>query len=104
MKLEFDPAEYLPLREVVFKTLRNAIIRGEMKPGERLMEEKLAKSLEVSRTPVREAIRMLELEGLVVMLPRKARRLPGSPWMICRKPLRSVWPSRTLRSVWQVSV
>lgn len=71
MKLEFDPTEYLPLREVVFKTLRNAIIRGEMKPGERLMEEKLAKSLEVSRTPVREAIRMLELEGLVVMLPRK---------------------------------
>ncbi|MBQ9871455.1 MAG: GntR family transcriptional regulator [Eubacterium sp.] len=71
MKLEFDPAEYLPLREVVFKTLRNAIIHGELKPGERLMEEKLAKSLEVSRTPVREAIRMLELEGLVVMLPRK---------------------------------
>ena len=71
MKLEFDPAEYLPLREVVFKTLRNAIIRGELPPGERLMEEKLAKQLEVSRTPVREAIRMLELEGLVVMLPRK---------------------------------
>ncbi|MBR6173196.1 MAG: GntR family transcriptional regulator [Eubacterium sp.] len=71
MKLEYDPAEYLPLREVVFKTLRNAIIRGELLPGERLMEEKLAKTLEVSRTPVREAIRMLELEGLVVMLPRK---------------------------------
>lgn len=71
MKLEYDPAEYLPLREVVFKTLRNAIIRGELQPGERLMEEKLAKTLEVSRTPVREAIRMLELEGLVVMLPRK---------------------------------
>ena len=71
MKLEFDPAEYLPLREVVFKTLRNAIIHGELKPGERLMEEKLAKNLEVSRTPVREAIRMLELEGLVVMIPRR---------------------------------
>jgi len=71
MKLEFDPAEYLPLREVVFNTLRNAIIRGELPPGERLMEEKLAKTLEVSRTPVREAIRMLELEGLVVMIPRK---------------------------------
>lgn len=71
MKLEFDPTGYLPLREVVFKTLRNAIIRGELPPGERLMEEKLAKNLEVSRTPVREAIRMLELEGLVVMLPRK---------------------------------
>ncbi len=71
MKLEFDPAEYLPLREVVFKTIRNSIIRGDLLPGDRLMEEKLAKELEVSRTPVREAIRMLELEGLVVMLPRK---------------------------------
>ena len=57
MKLEFDPAEYLPLREVVFKTLRNAIIRGELPPGDRLMEEKLAKNLEVSRTPVRIASR-----------------------------------------------
>jgi len=71
MKLEFDQNEYLPLREVVFKTLRNAIIKGEIKPGERLMEEKLAATLEVSRTPVREAIRMLELEGLVVMIPRR---------------------------------
>ena len=75
MKLEFDPAEYLPLREVVFKTLRNAIIHGELKPGERLMEEKLAKSLEVSRTPVREAIRMLELEGLAETLPGDRAKL-----------------------------
>ena len=63
--------DYKPLREVVFNTLREAIISGELKPGERLMEVKLAEKMGVSRTPVREAIRKLELEGLVSMLPRK---------------------------------
>lgn len=63
--------EYLPLRDVVFNTLRQAIISGEFAPGERLMEIALADRLGVSRTPVREAIRKLELEGLVVMIPRK---------------------------------
>ena len=63
--------EYLPLRDVVFNTLRQAILKGELKPGERLMEIQLAKRLGVSRTPVREAIRKLELEGLVLMVPRK---------------------------------
>ena len=63
--------EYLPLRDVVFNTLRQAILRGELKPGERLMEVQLANKLGVSRTPIREAIRKLELEGLVLMLPRK---------------------------------
>lgn len=63
--------DYLPLRDVVFNTLRQAILKGELKPGERLMEIQLAERLGVSRTPVREAIRKLELEGLVVMVPRK---------------------------------
>ena len=63
--------EYLPLRDVVFNTLRQAILKGELKPGERLMEIQLAERLGVSRTPIREAIRKLELEGLVLMIPRK---------------------------------
>lgn len=67
--------EYLPLRDVVFNTLRQAILRGELKPGERLMEIALSKRLGVSRTPVREAIRMLELEGLVTMIPRKGAQV-----------------------------
>lgn len=71
MKLEIDADAYLPLREVVFNTLRKAIIEGEFQPGERLMEITLANKLGVSRTPVREAIRMLELEGLVTMIPRR---------------------------------
>ena len=63
--------EALPLRELVFKTLRELILTGELKPGERLMEIHLANKLGVSRTPIREAMRKLELEGLVVMEPRK---------------------------------
>lgn len=63
--------EFLPLRDVVFKTLRKEILTGDLAPGERLMEIGLAERLGVSRTPIREAIRKLELEGLVVMLPRR---------------------------------
>ena len=69
--LKLNISEYLPLRDVVFKTLREAILKGDLAPGERLMEIKLANQLGVSRTPIREAIRKLELEGLVVMVPRK---------------------------------
>lgn len=61
----------LPLREMVLFTLRQAILTGELLPGERLMELPLSDDLGVSRTPVREAIRNLELEGLVTMIPRR---------------------------------
>lgn len=62
---------YKPLREIVFEHLREAIINGDLRPGERLMEMQLAEEMGVSRTPVREAIRKLELEGLVIMVPRR---------------------------------
>lgn len=62
---------YQPLREVVCESLREAIRKGILKPGERIMEIQLAEELGVSRTPVREAIRKLELEGYVVMMPRR---------------------------------
>lgn len=68
-KLKID--SYQPLRDVIFETLRKAIISGDIKPGERLMEVSLAEQMGVSRTPVREAIRRLEAEGLVTMTPRK---------------------------------
>lgn len=68
---EVQMNEYLPLRDVVFHTLRQAILRGNLKPGERLMEIQLAQKLGVSRTPIREAIRKLELEGLVLTIPRR---------------------------------
>ena len=69
--LQVSMDEFLPLRDVVFNTLRQAILTGELKPGERLMEIHLAKKLGVSRTPIREAIRKLELEGLVHIIPNR---------------------------------
>ena len=81
-----DMNEYLPLRDVVFNTLRQAILKGELKPGERLLEIALAERLGVSRTPIREAIRKLELEGLVLMIPRKGAEVAK----ISEKSLRDV--------------
>lgn len=79
-KSKFVPVEldhYKPLREIVFEVLREAIIDGKLKPGERLMEIQLAEELGVSRTPVREAIRKLELEGFLVIVPRKGAYVAG---------------------------
>ena len=75
MKSDMEINEFSPLREVVFVTLRRQILRGELKPGERLMEISLANKLGVSRTPIREAIRMLEHEGLAVMKPRRGAQV-----------------------------
>lgn len=86
MEFEVKMDEYLPLRDVVFNTLRQAILRGELKPGERLMEIQLANKLGVSRTPIREAIRKLELEGLVLMIPRRGAEVAE----ITEKSLRDV--------------
>ncbi len=69
--------EYMPLRELVFTTLRQAILKGELKPGERLMEIQLAEKMGVSRTPIREAIRKLSNEGLVTLIPRKGAIVAG---------------------------
>lgn len=84
--LKVNMNEYLPLRDVVFNTLRQAILKGELAPGERLMEISLADRLGVSRTPIREAIRKLELEGLVLMIPRKGAEVAR----ISEKSLRDV--------------
>ena len=85
-ELKVNMNEYLPLRDVVFNTLRQAILKGELEPGERLMEIQLAERLGVSRTPIREAIRKLELEGLVLMIPRKGAEVAK----ISEKSLREV--------------
>ncbi len=88
MEADFEVSmdEYLPLRDVVYNTLRGAILKGELKPGERLMEIQLANKLGVSRTPVREAIHKLDQEGLVLMIPRKGAEVAD----ITEKSLRDV--------------
>ncbi len=74
-KFNISSNEYLPLRDVVFNTLRDAILTGKLEPGERLMENQLAEKLGVSRTPIREALRMLEIENLVELTPRKGAQV-----------------------------
>src|SRR3954453_4075106 len=64
-------AQHLPLRDQVLGALRNAIINGDYAPGERLTEDRLATDFGVSRNPVREALRVAETEGFVVILPRR---------------------------------
>lgn len=66
-----DLESYRPLRELVLDAIRSAIMSGILQPRERLMEIQLAEELGVSRTPIREALRKLELEGFIVMVPRK---------------------------------
>lgn len=62
---------HAPLRDVVADAIRQAIVSGRLKPGERLVEERLAAELGVSRNPVREAIRSLATEGLIEVTPRR---------------------------------
>ena len=61
---------HLPLRDVVTAELRRRILSGELTQGERLVEDRLAERLGVSRNPVREAIRVLAAEGFVEVTPR----------------------------------
>jgi DNA-binding GntR family transcriptional regulator len=65
------------LRGKVFIQLENAILNGKYKSGDSLIETKLSEELGVSRTPIREAIRQLELEGLVQTIPNKGAIVTG---------------------------
>jgi DNA-binding GntR family transcriptional regulator len=67
----FDPIRPRTLRDEVVTAIREAIIRGKIKPGERLKEGAIAEQMGVSRNPVREALRQLEQEGLVVTHPNQ---------------------------------
>lgn len=69
--LNFDLQNHRPLREIVYEELKRQILIGEILPGTRMMEVELADDMGVSRTPIREAIRKLEKEGLVTIEPRR---------------------------------
>ncbi|RLB68282.1 MAG: GntR family transcriptional regulator, partial [Deltaproteobacteria bacterium] len=69
--LESSIAEHQPLPDKIANFVREAIIVGKLKPGEKISEAKLAEELHISRTPIREAIRMLESEGFVSIIPRR---------------------------------
>ena len=76
----------------VFERLRRLILEGEYGPNERLVEEQLAERLGVSRTPIRQALTMLEAEGLVEIAPNKGA-------MVCSFTIEDVWDIYDLRAV-----
>lgn len=59
------------LREKILETIREAILKGTLKPGEKVAEPELAERFGISRTPIREAFRQLESEGYLTVIPRK---------------------------------
>ncbi len=74
---KIDSYSYEPLRKQVYKLLREAILKGKLEPGEKITEVEVAEQLNVSRTPVREAIRMLELEEFIVIVPQRGVFVSG---------------------------
>ncbi|KGJ49997.1 GntR family transcriptional regulator [Paraclostridium dentum] len=80
MNIIFDKVEnddLRPIREIVLHEIRNAIFEGKLNQGDRLIENHIAQGMGVSRTPVREALRQLEIEGLAVNVPRKGTLVKG---------------------------
>jgi DNA-binding GntR family transcriptional regulator len=62
---------YTSLKEMVYQSLKQKIVSGEIKPGDRILEEEIAANLHASRTPVREAVNRLTAEGLLFSIPQK---------------------------------
>lgn len=74
---KIDGKDGKPIREIVLENLRKAIFNNKLKPGDRLVETTIAEAMGISRTPVREALRQLELEGLATNAPRKGTVVNG---------------------------
>lgn len=67
----FAPPVQRALRNDVYEALRRAVVSGALKPGQRLNEAEIARQMQISRAPIREAIRQLEQEGLLASVPRR---------------------------------
>ncbi len=90
--IDYNESRNSGLGSKVFDILRNGIIEGKYNPGDSLPEIKLAAELGVSRTPIREAIRQLELEGLVVSTPNRGTIVKG----ISQQDIKDVYKIRML--------
>ncbi|MGZ6237318.1 MAG: GntR family transcriptional regulator, partial [Syntrophales bacterium] len=73
--------EYPPLiRGQIYERIKREILLGNVSPGSRVLEGRLAKHLKVSRTPVREAFHVLEMEGFLESFPRVGYRVRQITW------------------------
>jgi len=78
--LEATIAQPLSIREQVYKRISELILKGKIAPAERIMENKLSKQLGVSRTPIREALHVLEMEGFLEAIPRVGYQVKEVVW------------------------
>ncbi|MFQ5441725.1 MAG: GntR family transcriptional regulator [Thermodesulfobacteriota bacterium] len=69
--LDYPVEKPLTLRERIVEFIKDAVISGRLKPGERVPEQEIAENFGISRTPIREAFRQLESEGFITVVPRK---------------------------------
>ncbi len=69
----------MSIQKDIYSKLKNAIIYGELSPGEKLSEVELAKSFNTSRTPIREAFRQLQMEGYISVVPNKGAHVSKLP-------------------------
>ncbi len=79
-KLNVSIGSPVSIREKVYRAIRNDILNGHIAPGDRMIETRLAKQIQTSRTPVREALHMLEREGLLEAIPRVGYRVKRIRW------------------------
>jgi DNA-binding GntR family transcriptional regulator len=79
-RLRVNIGRPVSIREKVYLAIRNDILNGRITPGERVIETRLAEQIRTSRTPVREALHMLELEGLLEAIPRVGYRVKELKW------------------------
>ena len=74
-KMVIEIKSHETLREQVYKALKEAVLNGDLKPGQKLSQEWLSRKMKVSRMPIREAIKMLEVDGLIESIPYKESRV-----------------------------
>jgi DNA-binding GntR family transcriptional regulator len=91
-KIRIDPESFEPVARSVYRQLREAILLGVYPPGTRLNERELSEEIQVSRTPIREAFRFLEKEGLMRHSPRRGVEVVG----LSRRDIDGIYAMRVL--------
>ncbi|MBN2126405.1 MAG: GntR family transcriptional regulator [Deltaproteobacteria bacterium] len=79
-KIRLTIRQPVSIREKVYRVIREDILNGSFSPGQRMVETRLAEQIKISRTPVREALHMLEREGLLESIPRVGYRVKELKW------------------------
>lgn len=79
-KIRLSLEKPVSIRERVYGVVREDILNGRFSPGERMVETRLAEEIHTSRTPIREALHMLEREGLLKSIPRVGYRVRELKW------------------------